>query len=133
MLTCIIDTHTVIWYLDNDQRLSRKAREFIEMTAAHGDQVGLSTISLVEIIYLIEKAKIPSDTLVRLRMAINEPDSVIVETPLDMDTVQSVLQINRLQVPDMPDRIIAATALHHNVPLVSRDGRIQASGIQTIW
>jgi PIN domain nuclease of toxin-antitoxin system len=133
MLTCIIDTHTVIWYLDNDQRLSRKAREFIEMTAAHGDQVGLSTISLVEIIYLIEKAKIPSDTLVRLRMAINEPDSVIVETPLDMDTVQSVLQINRLQVPDMPDRIIAATAFHHNVPLVSRDGRIQASGIQTIW
>jgi predicted nucleic acid-binding protein len=33
----------------------------------------------------------------------------------------------------MPDRIIAATALHLGVPLVSRDRKIQASSIHTIW
>jgi predicted nucleic acid-binding protein len=33
----------------------------------------------------------------------------------------------------MPDRIIAATALHLGLPLVTRDLRIQASGIPTIW
>ena len=41
--------------------------------------------------------------------------------------------IPRAVVPDMPDRIIAATALHLGVPLVSRDRKIQASPIQTIW
>jgi predicted nucleic acid-binding protein len=33
----------------------------------------------------------------------------------------------------MPDRIIAATALNLGLPLVTRDRRLQAAGIQTIW
>jgi predicted nucleic acid-binding protein len=33
----------------------------------------------------------------------------------------------------MPDRIIAATALHLGLPLVTRDARIVASGINTVW
>jgi predicted nucleic acid-binding protein len=39
----------------------------------------------------------------------------------------------REAVPDMPDRIIAATALHLHVPLISRDRHIQMAGITTIW
>jgi len=41
--------------------------------------------------------------------------------------------IPRNLVPDMPDRIIAATALHLGLPLVTRDRRLQAAGIDTIW
>jgi len=33
----------------------------------------------------------------------------------------------------MPDRIVAATAVHFGVPVISRDGRIRASSVQTIW
>jgi PIN domain nuclease of toxin-antitoxin system len=33
----------------------------------------------------------------------------------------------------MPDRIVAATALYFGVPAISRDGRIRASNIQTVW
>jgi len=33
----------------------------------------------------------------------------------------------------MPDRIIATTALHLGVPLISRDGRIRLSSVPTIW
>ena len=33
----------------------------------------------------------------------------------------------------MPDRIIAATALYLNLPVISRDHRIQLSDIDTIW
>jgi predicted nucleic acid-binding protein len=36
-------------------------------------------------------------------------------------------------VPDMPDRIVAATALYLGVPVISRDGRIRASNVQTVW
>jgi len=36
-------------------------------------------------------------------------------------------------VPDLPDRIIAATALHLNVPVISRDSKIQAANLQTVW
>jgi predicted nucleic acid-binding protein len=33
----------------------------------------------------------------------------------------------------MPDRVIAATALSLGIPLVSHDGKIRDSRIQTIW
>ena len=33
----------------------------------------------------------------------------------------------------MPDRIIAATALHLNLPLVTHDKKIHGAGIQAIW
>jgi predicted nucleic acid-binding protein len=41
--------------------------------------------------------------------------------------------VPRAIVPDMPDRIIAATALYLNLPLVTADHKIQASNVQTIW
>jgi len=42
-------------------------------------------------------------------------------------------RVSREEVPDMPDRIIAGTALHFNVPVISRDGRICAATVKTIW
>ena len=45
----------------------------------------------------------------------------------------AVAEISRAAVPDMPDRIIAATARRHGLPLVSRDRKIRACGIETIW
>ena len=45
----------------------------------------------------------------------------------------SIQKVSRDIIPDMPDRIIAATALHLDLPLVTRDQKIQAAGITTIW
>jgi len=42
-------------------------------------------------------------------------------------------RVELAKVPDMPDRIIAATALHLNVPVISKDAKIQSSGLTTIW
>jgi predicted nucleic acid-binding protein len=33
----------------------------------------------------------------------------------------------------MPDRIIAATAFHLGLPLVTRDAQIRSANITTIW
>jgi PIN domain nuclease of toxin-antitoxin system len=41
--------------------------------------------------------------------------------------------VSRSEIPDLPDRIVAATASALHVPLISRDGKIRASQIQTIW
>jgi predicted nucleic acid-binding protein len=42
-------------------------------------------------------------------------------------------RIARSDVPDMPDRIIAATALYLAIPIISRDRKIRASDLTTIW
>ena len=49
------------------------------------------------------------------------------------EIVDTMRQVPRDAVPDMPDRIVTATAMHFGVPVISRDGRIRASRVQTIW
>jgi predicted nucleic acid-binding protein len=41
--------------------------------------------------------------------------------------------VPRTAVPDMPDRIVAATAVFLGVPVISRDGRIRAANLRTVW
>jgi predicted nucleic acid-binding protein len=64
---------------------------------------------------------------------VESDDALLVEIPLDRNIALTLRQVDRSQIPDLPDRIIAATALYLNVPVISRDRRIQLSSIDTIW
>lgn len=133
MPAVLADTHAAIWYLFNSPRLSAPARTALEQAANSGDRIYLSAISLVEIVYLAEKQRIPSGALALVLQDLRDPAAALTLIPLDESIAQAVSGIPRSQVSDMPDRIIAATALVHQLPLVSRDHKIQAAPIQTIW
>lgn len=98
-----------------------------------GDAAYVSSISLVEVVYLVEKGKLPSVVLDRLTNALAEPDSGFVVAPLSLSVALAILQISRETVPDMPDRIIAATALDLGLRLVTRDSEIAKTSIETVW
>jgi PIN domain nuclease of toxin-antitoxin system len=85
------------------------------------------------VIYLVEKGRRPMAALERLMAVFENPGVALRIAPLDIDVTNFVQQIPRDTVPDMPDRIIAATALHLGLPLVTRDQRIRATGIEIIW
>jgi PIN domain nuclease of toxin-antitoxin system len=133
VIAAIADTHTVIWYLFADSRLSARAKEFIEKCASQGHHVGVSAITLAEVVYLSEKARIAPATFERILATLQDPLKVFVEVPLTSLVVSHMQSIPREQVPDLPDRVIAATALQNGVPVISRDNRIQAAQLQTIW
>jgi PIN domain nuclease of toxin-antitoxin system len=63
----------------------------------------------------------------------NKPNGVFKEIPLNLDIARMLNRVEVAKVPDMPDRIIAATALYLNVPVISKDSKIQLSGLNTIW
>jgi PIN domain nuclease of toxin-antitoxin system len=133
-MAIVADTHAIIWYLIEPERLSQVALDALEGAIAAGSPVYISAISLIEICYLIEKRRIASDLLQRILVVLNEPDPSLIVVPIDLAISIAVQNIDRDTVPDMPDRIIAATALHLNLPLVTRDRKIQASqSIITIW
>lgn len=132
MIVAIADTHAVIWYLFSDSRLSTVASAFIDNTIAMGDHIGVSAISVAEMVYLIEKGKIPADALRDLHSATSDPKAVLQHVPLN-ESIAMMEEISRQAVPDLPDRVIAATALFYGVPVLSRDHQIQASTIQCIW
>jgi PIN domain nuclease of toxin-antitoxin system len=133
MVVGIADTHALIWYLYDDSRLSETAGAFMDKAAADGDHIGVSPITLVEVIYLAERGRTPPTSVALIIETILRADTVFVEIPLDLNVANSLQQVKRDEVPDMPDRIIAATAVHLRVPVISRDGRIRTSAIQTVW
>lgn len=94
----------------------------------------VSSITIVELIYLIEKGRIPPDVLDLLRVALDDSTTAFRLIELSREVVDEIENISRLTVPDMPDRIIAASALHLNLPLVTKDHKIQAlQNLNTIW
>ncbi|UKO96981.1 type II toxin-antitoxin system VapC family toxin [Nostoc sp. UHCC 0870] len=133
MLRAVADTHTVIWYIFSDLRLSTLAKDTIEQIASDGHQVAFSSITLAEIVYLSEKGRISPLTLERLLASVDSNNAVLAEVPFERDIAQALRLINRAQIPDLPDRIIAATALYLQVPVISRDSKIQLSKVNTIW
>jgi PIN domain nuclease of toxin-antitoxin system len=129
----VADTHAALWYLLKNPRLSATARTFMDDAALAGYDIALSPISLAEIVYLVEKNRLPESAYHELKDALADPEYVIEEAPLTAGVVEALRQIPRADVPDMPDRIVAATAVYLRVPVISRDGHIRSSSIQTVW
>jgi PIN domain nuclease of toxin-antitoxin system len=99
-----------------------------------GQPIYVSAITFVEVAYLIDKGKLPAADWLLLGSAVSNGVKTALElVPVDRAVAEAVALIPRAAIPDMPDRIIAATALHLGVPLISRDRKIQSSSIQTIW
>ena len=133
MVVAIADTHAALWYLYNDARLSPTARTFMETAAQQGNQIGISAITFAEMVYLIEKGKIFVESLTGLAALIDDPHSMFVEVPLNLQIARLLARVDRAHVPDFPDRIIVATALYTGGPVITRDAAIQTSSVQTIW
>jgi len=130
----VADTQAVVWYLGKSPRLSQGAFVALDGALVAGVPVYVCTITLVEIIYLIERQRLSREALERLLEQAHDPDSSLTIAPLDETAAMAVDRIPREQVPDMPDRIIAATAAARGVPLVTSDSEIRAlSNIETIW
>ncbi len=133
MSAVVADTHAAIWMLTMPARLSSAALSALKGAEAAAAPIYLASISLVETAYLIEKGRLPESLFDRLQRELANPDSGLTLVPLDLPIAQALRRISRAAVPEMPDRIIAATALHLGLPLVTRDLNIAASGIPTLW
>jgi PIN domain nuclease of toxin-antitoxin system len=132
-ITAVADTHTALWHLFDDARLSAAAGAFISEAAAARCKIAISTISLAEVVYLIEKNRLPPSAYEELTQALADPEHVFTEAVFTAAIVQAMRQVSRAEVPDMPDRIVAATAVYFDVPVISRDRRTRAASLKTVW
>jgi PIN domain nuclease of toxin-antitoxin system len=133
MAAVVADTHAAVWYLSDSALLSPSALDALDGAAQAGDSIYVASISLVEVLYLVEKGRLPQTALDRLHEFLADVNGALVLAPLDLGVARAMQGIPRDMVPDMPDRIIAATALHLNLPLVTRDTALHAAPITTVW
>lgn len=128
-----VDTHAIAWYLAGDPRLSAKATAALDEATAEGEPIHVPSVCLVELTYLVEKGRVPSAARERLVQALDDQARPCRLVALDRAVADALEFVSRDEVPDLPDRIVCATAVVLRVPLVSRDGKIRSSQIQTIW
>jgi len=81
----------------------------------------------------MEKGRISFTTLTALQQVLNDEQFSFVIAPLDEYVAFALQHIDRQAIPDMPDRIIAATALARHLSLVTCDEKICSYKLHTIW
>ena len=124
MNTYVTDTHALLWHLSNDPALSMPAADLFRQADAGVTEIVIPSIVLVEVVYLCERQRVPDDRIERILALPGSPGSRYRVVPLNEPVVQALRRILRDQVPDMPDRIIGATALYLGLPLITRDSRL---------
>lgn len=116
----VLDTHTWLWWVDDDSRLSRAARTAIESA----DELGLSVISVWELATLERLGRLgllpDVRTWVRRALAFRG----IAPQPVTPDVALAAGSLLAPFPGDPADRIIYATALARDARLVTADRRL---------
>jgi PIN domain nuclease of toxin-antitoxin system len=130
----VTDTHALIWHLTEDDRLPNACRKIFSDADRSEEQIWIPAIVLVEVIYLVEKSRVPSNLVERMLTIIDPPRFGYIVAALDVNVARALIHIPREISPDMPDRIIAATAMTVDAPLLTKDSKLRkVPGLITIW
>ena len=125
----LLDTHTFLWWLSNDARLGRKARERI---ADRSNEVLLSVASVWEL--TIKSAmgrfdvKTDFEAWLLAQLATNRFEILPILLP-------HVLALSRLpdHHRDPFDRILIAQATSEKVPLLTADTYMKHYPVEVVW
>jgi PIN domain nuclease of toxin-antitoxin system len=128
-LRCLLDTHTLIWWMTADPHLSRSARILIEQE---------STISLVSAASAWEIAT--KVRLGRLPAAANLVQDFVDDIGRQRMEILAVSAEHGIRAGLLPgphkdpfDRMLIAQAQAENVPIVSNDRALDGYGVRRLW
>ncbi len=102
-MDCLADTVTVIRHFSDAGQIGRKAYELISGVERGQHHCYVSTISLVEILYLSEKNRIPIHLGEALEKLNNSENYSIVDLTPEIVGVAEQIQVQYLWRPNLPD------------------------------
>jgi len=110
---------------------SPNAMDAVEQ-ALTAETLHVSIGSFLDLRYLVDSGRLSQQVLAETRSIVD--GDVFTVVPLDLPVIDKMASISKDEVPDPFDRIIAATALATNLPLITADERIHDSlGDRVIW
>jgi PIN domain nuclease of toxin-antitoxin system len=126
-MTLLLDTHALIWFLDNDTRLPASTRSQIETTPT----VFVSIVSLWEIAIKANIGKLqlsaPFHTIEPNLAAIGIP-----QLPIHFKDLEIYLSLP-LHHRDPFDRLLISQTINHSLSFISQDTQMDAYSIQRLW
>lgn len=125
----LLDTHTLLWFLKGDKKLSDKARQLIDSPR---NSKFLSIVSLWEIAVKVSLGKLALDKSFERLF----PEQLYFNRIEILDiTVDSLTKLTTLPFHhrDPFDRLIIAQALVEGLPIIGADAAFDAYGISREW
>ncbi len=126
----VTDTHSLVWHMTGDPRLSKEAKEIFQKADNAEDVVFIPCIVFFELVYLTEKRRISTD-FDRLLRLVSLSGNYKVE-PLCLPIIERSRQVSREKVADPWDRLIVATSIHLHLPLITHDRSLRNIGLPVI-
>lgn len=131
-LLILLDTHVVIWLAQDYQRISSKAQAAIREARRKESGIAISCITLVEIARLANQGRI--ELMPDAETLLAEIESHCVVVPITRNIALQACELAERYPKDPADRIIGATALIEDIPLLTADNAIQRSrAVPVIW
>ena len=122
-----LDTHTLVWLLAGDARISPSVAEAVQQAAA-ANQAYVSAITPWEIAMLVAKNRLAfaSDVQTWLDEALGQPGITL--APLIPAIAVDSVRLPGIIHGDPADRIIVASARHLRATLVTADAKLLTYG-----
>ena len=125
----LLDTHVLLWWLAEPDRLNAKARRLLE---DEGNEILLSSISVMEIVIKAGLGKLqlqePPEELI---------DRVIAEQALVPLSIRHDHALRTASLPpvhaDPFDRLLIAQSLVESVPLLTADSVFRSYEVDLVW
>jgi len=127
----VTDTHSLVWYLTDDPKLSIEAKRIFKNVDDVQDYIFIPCIIFFELLYLIEKKRIALD-FDGFVAIVSSSKNYRVE-PLCLPIIEKSRMIPREKISDPWDRLIAATSMHLSFPLITRDQSLRKIGLEIVW
>lgn len=127
----VTDTHSLVWHMTNDPKLSTGAKEVFQKADNFQDYIFIPCIVFFELLYLFEKKKVVADFDGFLAVLSSSKNYKV--EPLCLPIIEKSKGIPREKVADPWDRLIAATSMYLNFPLITKDETLKEIGIEVIW
>jgi PIN domain nuclease of toxin-antitoxin system len=128
----LLDTHVVVWLASGDARMSRPAQAAISHSLKSERGLAISDFTLFELSQLFRKKHFSLVTSPESFLA--EVERRFVIFPITSNIAHQAFELPASYPKDPADRIIGATALIEDLPLVTADREIRkARAFPTIW
>jgi len=126
----VADTHALLWWFTDSPQLSSNASAVFENCERGEHVIFVPSIVIAEALSIFDKKRISFNFRTLFRYISSSKNLVLIA--LDYQVLQKMIDLQ--DIPELHDKIIAATAKYLNLPIITKDKVLRnLASVKTIW